>query len=128
MKAYYEEEVIRLSERLTDLIIYFNPLKKKKDLINLLDRLNHLIGSLRQEYDEFSKEVEGKKSIWSGIYNVAQETSNYTYLFGKISISKSIMTSLLEKIADLEKEIPLTEEEKKVIEEAKKDEDLNYLG
>lgn len=128
MRKYYEERLTEISIRLTDYVTYFDPHKKKKELIKLLEKLIDLSKLIIKDFDELTQKVKDKKV---GEFDVSNEINFYSYNFGRISVIKSIISSLIEKITDIENENQLTEEDKKIIEESKKNEEPNnkeYLG
>lgn len=125
MKDYYESEITSISQRLTDFIIYFNPLKKKDDLVKLLEKLIKLHNEIQKDfggYRKTDKNIQIDKDFM-------KETIRTAKCIGEIIILKKTISSILEKIADIEKENKLTKEDQEVIEESKKDDgDKSYFG
>ncbi len=137
IKKYYEEEIMRINERLTNILIFFGPIGKKTELITLLEKIINLQNEVSKDSDEELKNMKDVSvQLESDPISFVREGQmfvvSYTYLMGRISILKSMLTSILEKIEDIENQSKLTEEQerrrKEIIEESKKSDDLSYVG
>ena len=96
MKKYQEEEVLEIAFRLTDILTKSDLTIQKNELVKLLDRLNELSGNV---YEDYEKDLEANK----GNQDLSMdEQMTFSYLMGKISILKSVINPIINKITDYE--------------------------
>lgn len=125
INKWNEEGIVAISHRISDFVVYFPAIRKKDELIKLLEKLNKIKESVGKEFDVFTNAIKEKPNVTPPV----EDGMNYAYSFGRINLLNSIIITLLEKIEDIEKESKLTEEDKKIVEESKsKEKDLSYVG
>lgn len=130
MEKYYEDEITKLNERLTNLCIYFNPLTKKNELVDLLDKLNILNAKVMKDLDSdllLYNSWTDKEISNDIIKQHRSRLMGFAYLSGKIEITRSTINSILEKIEDVLKN-QTNENQQEIIEKSKEDSDTSYMG
>lgn len=126
----YNEEVAKIGMRLTDFVVYFSPITKKAEFVNLLDRLNKLNTIIINKLKENSIAYKNN----SGKALTDDEARNVDKLSAKIYQLLSIIRNIVEKIDDIEKQNQEDEKTKEeVLQESKKElekqnKDTNYIS
>lgn len=126
MLKEYEEGIIGVAYRLTQIIMYVEVTHKKNELIKLLDKLNQLHINVTNDLNKFVN--ENKQLGYPNRDEAWKELSEVSYCIGKITNLKSMINSLIDIISDVERENKLTESDTKIIEESKKEMPLDYMG
>jgi len=113
----FQDKFPRIVGRLTDLITMSNILQNKKELFKLLADLKKLFLSIQ----DYLKKVKRSKRDLSD-----DDMMEVAYLMGKISSINLAIRFIIDRIVHFGNK--LSEEEKKQLEEAGKDESLSYVG
>jgi len=121
MNPFIDGEITEISIRLADIMTIFHPNQKKDELIKILKRLKEVKKEMDKEVEKFENtQKQGIKPNTSIV--------DHSFVLGRFVSLIKITNFLLQRIRDIEENNKFTEEDEKIMEESKKNQDLSYVG